>query len=210
MAGDARQKPWQVPLSYVSGLSTSLTPTWTLLSHCQTSSSLYVLQVGIRPPLSSNCMPPSPVAPLPLPLTPCIPLSVSPASPSPETSLALLPPSHTTHHPLQLLQGPEDYVKLNSGQVGLYTVNYAPQLWDRLVEAAILKTGEGEAKPLSPSDLAGLISDSYHHATHGETNITIYLRLLSVRVASPPSLTSSAPPFVFLPPCPPMQRPLIK
>jgi hypothetical protein len=87
-------------------------------------------------------------------------------------------------------QGADDFIKLNSGQMGLYSVSYDTPLWDRLVAAARRLGGDG--KPVLPgSDLAGLLRDSFFQATNRLTPITVFLKLLNASSPSLPFLLST-------------------
>jgi len=85
---------------------------------------------------------------------------------------------------LYTLQGEDDWLKLNEGQRGLYSVSYAPPLWGRLVRAAGQRGASG-APVLGGADVAGLLHDAYFQATYGITPITIFLQLLNTLPSRP-------------------------
>jgi len=69
-----------------------------------------------------------------------------------------------------LRAGPDDWIKVNAGQVGFYRVNYPPAEWERLGRA--VERGE-----LSARDRLGLQSDAYALMRAGYLPATTFLRL---------------------------------
>lgn len=77
-------------------------------------------------------------------------------------------------------QGEGDWIKLNARQYGLYRVNYPPELWDRLAEAATKSRPDpnGAEVPVVPADdYAGLLDDAFALAQAGLTPISNFLNL---------------------------------
>lgn len=77
-------------------------------------------------------------------------------------------------------QGEGDWIKLNARQYGLYRVNYPPELWDRLAEAATKSRpdAKGQEVPVvQGDDYAGLLDDAFALAQAGLTPISNFLNL---------------------------------
>ena len=70
------------------------------------------------------------------------------------------------------VQSDDAWVKLNAGQYGFYRGQYPQLLWTRLAAAS-----NSTASPITSSDLAGLMDDSYALALLGNSPITNFLTL---------------------------------
>ena len=68
-------------------------------------------------------------------------------------------------------------MKLNAGQLGVFRVAYAPELWARLAAAAAAPARPGGAPALAPADLAGLLDDAWALAEAGAAPIAAFLNL---------------------------------
>jgi puromycin-sensitive aminopeptidase len=69
------------------------------------------------------------------------------------------------------------WIKVNALQYGYYRVNYSPQLWGQLHNAAQQYDANG-FPVLSGADLAGLLEDSFHVAGHGEVTMAVFLTFI--------------------------------
>ena len=92
-----------------------------------------------------------------------------PADLRPLTELAL---GHFVHPVVCLLQSTGQWVKLNVQQHGFFRVNYPQPLWTALATAA-----NASASPISSSDLAGLLDDSFALSLAGVSPINTFLDL---------------------------------
>lgn len=83
-----------------------------------------------------------------------------------------------------LLQGDDDWVKLNVEQYGFYRVQYPDELWQRLTEVA---AREVDDIPLLPEvEFAGLLGDAWALNDAGIVPVHTFLNLTRYDVASFP------------------------
>ena len=80
--------------------------------------------------------------------------------------------------------GKNGWIKVNALQYGYYRVNYSPQLWTQLHNAAQQYDANG-FPALSGVDVAGLIEDSFHVAGHGDVTMNVFLTFIKTLGSRP-------------------------
>ena len=187
LSGEERMAPWWIPVSFKT--ASEIDTRWAPLDTCASLAPIYTLKASTSPNATWRCNPSRNTCITLLFACPCTGKIVS-CRVHPVWERAFLdtwiPSEHSAPDACLLLQGEDDWVKLNAEQYGFYRVQYPDELWHRLTLVAARVVDD---IPMLPEvEFAGLLDDARALTAAGGVPIHVLLNLTRYCVSSAESM----------------------